>query len=89
MSYHGEASSSTTLPSQTSGNTSEAVNLQKEAVDKCLDIVQQFRADKIMKSKATLLLQQIIPHETFEEDTFVSAYGSYLRLDPRLRRQTY
>ena len=77
MSHHGEESSSTTLPSQT---TSEAVNLQREVVDKCLDIVQQFRGDKVTKSRATILLQQAIPHETLEEASFVSAYESYLEM---------
>ena len=79
MSY-GETSSNATLPSQNSAGASEAPNLRKEVTDKCLDIVQQFRADKVTKSRATLLLQQTIPHETLEEDSFVSAYGTYLEM---------
>ena len=79
---HGEASSSTTLPSQFEGSagSSEASSLQKEVMDKCLDIIQQFRAGKVAKPRATLLLQQTIPHETLEEESFVSAYGSYLEM---------
>jgi hypothetical protein len=53
-------------------------NLQREVVDKCLNIIQQFRAGKITKPKASLLLQQTIPHESLKEDSFVSAYRSYL-----------
>jgi hypothetical protein len=44
------------------------------------NVSQQFRVDKFLKPRATLQLQQIIPHESAEEDSFVSAYGSYLRM---------
>ena len=49
-------------------------------MDKCLDIIQQFRGDKITKSKATILLQQAIPHESLKEASFISTYGSYLEM---------
>lgn len=81
MTQHGETpTSSATLPSQGTGSIPETFHLQKGTVDKCLEIVQQFRADKISKLKATLLLQQTIPHESVEEESFVSAYGSYLNM---------
>ncbi|KAF8801435.1 hypothetical protein BYT27DRAFT_7226801 [Phlegmacium glaucopus] len=79
MSQHGEAStSSATLSSVTPSSTAESSGLQTEAVNACINIVQQFRAGKVSKPKVSLLLQQAIPHKSVEEESFVSAYGSYL-----------
>lgn len=81
MHQHGETSaSSTILSGQERGSVLEMFNLQGEVVDKCLNIIQQSRADKILKPKASIWLQQAIPHESAEEDSFVSAYGSYLTI---------
>ena len=46
------------------GSAPETVNLQKEVVDKCFDIIQQWGTDKVTKPRVTILLQQSIPHET-------------------------
>jgi hypothetical protein len=81
MTQHGEMStSSTTVPSQENGSPQEVFNLQKEVMDKCLNIVQQFRVNRISKPRASLQLQQVIPHENTKEDSFILAYGSYLKM---------
>jgi len=81
MSQHGETqASSSTRPSLESGNTQESFRLQAEVISKCIEIVQQFRAGKLTKPEASILLQQSIPGENIDETTFVAAYGSYLEM---------
>ncbi|KAF8808056.1 hypothetical protein BYT27DRAFT_7256580 [Phlegmacium glaucopus] len=79
MSQHGETSTSNaTLSSETVSSASNRSGLQSGVVDNCIDIVQQFRAGRVNKPKASLLLQQAIPHKTVDEETFISTYSSYL-----------
>ena len=77
MSQNGEASSSTTRPTLSSAFTPELSEGQRQAVEKCTNIVQDFRSSKITKSKASLLLQQSIPHDDPDDDSFLSVYESY------------
>jgi hypothetical protein len=85
---HDETSTGSAM--QMTGTSTRGVQdsfgLQEEGINKCIDIVHQFRSDKIFKAKASLLLQQTIPREGIEEDTFVKAYGAYLA-GPRDARQ--
>src|ERR1700679_659726 len=77
MSQNGEASSSETRPSSSSTFSPELSEGQKQVIDKCTNIVQEFRTGKVSKSKASLLLQQCIPHDNPDVDTFISVYESY------------
>jgi hypothetical protein len=47
-------------------------------VSKCVEVVQQFRAGKISKPKASILLFQAIPQGQLEESAFVTTYGAYM-----------
>lgn len=80
MSEHGETpASSITRPSQDSGGVQEETyGLQNEVVSKCVEVVQQFRAGKFSKPKASILLFQAIPQGQLEESAFVTAYGAYM-----------
>ncbi|KAF8802661.1 hypothetical protein BYT27DRAFT_7244561 [Phlegmacium glaucopus] len=78
MSQHGESSSSSfTRPSATVPSTPEISETQRQVVDKCTSIVQDFRSGKISKPKASVLLQQSIPHDNASEDVFLSTYEPY------------
>src|SRR5271168_2990256 len=77
MSHNGEISSSETRPASSSAITPELSESQKQTVDKCTNIVQEFRTGRVSKSKATLLLQRAIPHDEHDEDNFTSVYESY------------
>ena len=77
MSQNGEALSNTTRPTFSSAFTPELTESQKQIVDKCTSIVQEFRSGEISKPKASLLLQQAIPHDDSNEESFLSVYGSY------------
>jgi hypothetical protein len=80
MSEHGETPvSSITRPLQDSGGVQEETyGLQNEVVSKCVEVVQQFRAGKISKPKASILLFQAIPQGQLEESAFITAYGAYM-----------
>ena len=56
---------------------SELSDEQRQTVEKCTDIVQEFRAGSITKSKASWLLQRAIPHDDISEDQFLSTYEPY------------
>jgi hypothetical protein len=77
MSRNGEASSSATQPTFPSTSSLEPTEDQRQTIDKCTNVVQEFRSGKISKPKASLLLQQLIPHDESNEDAFMSAYESY------------
>jgi len=78
MSQHAETSlNSATRLSPSSSTLPELSDTQKQIIDKCTGIVQEFRAGKISKSKATLLLQQSIPYDSSDKGAFLSAFESY------------
>ena len=76
MSQDGETPSSSAMR-VTFPSTSELSKGQRQIVGKCTDIVQDFRSGKISKPKASLLLQQSIPHDNSDESIFLSTYESY------------
>ena len=80
MSQNGEASSSATRPTFASAFTPELSESQKQVVDKCTSIVQEFRSGQISKPKASLSLQQSIPHDDSNDDSFLSVYESYFNM---------
>jgi hypothetical protein len=57
--------------------SSEISEVQKCTVDKCTNIVQEFHSGNISKSKATILLQQTIPYDDTNAESFISTYESY------------
>jgi len=81
MSQNGETMSSSfsrpSIPSSTALGTSEN---QRQIVDRCTDIVQEFRTGRNSKSKASYLLQQSIPHDSANEDLFLSTYKPYFNM---------
>ena len=77
MSQNGEATSSFTRPSVSSSAAPGASEDHRQIVDKCTDIVQEFRTGRISKSKASYLLQQSIPRDDANEDLFLSTYEAY------------
>ena len=77
MFHNGENSSSETRPASSPAITPELSESQKQTVDKCTNIVQEFRTGRISKSKASLQLQRAIPHGDHDEDSFTSTYESY------------
>jgi hypothetical protein len=81
MSQNGESSSnSATRPTASSGGQSELSEEQRLTVDKCTNIVQEFRTGSISKPKASWLLQQAIPHDGTNEDQFLSVYEPYFAM---------
>ena len=78
MSQNGEAStSSATRPSVPSYNTPEVPEHQRQVIDSCTSVVQYFRAGRISKPKASISLQQCIPHDNADENIFLSIYEPY------------
>jgi hypothetical protein len=78
MSHNGEASTSNaTRPTLSSVDPSELSEDQRQTIDKCTAVVQEFRTGKVSKSRASMLLQRSIPHDDTNEDQFLSTYGSY------------
>lgn len=79
MSQNGEAAttSSATRPSQPSFNSTDLSEEQRQTVNKCTEIVQDFRSGAISKPKASFLLQRVIPHDDSNEQDFLSVYETY------------
>jgi len=81
MSQNGETMSSSfsrpSIPSSTALGTSEN---QRQIVNRCTYIVQEFRTGRNSKSKASYLLQQSIPHDSANEDLFLSTYKPYFNM---------
>jgi len=78
MSQHAEMLlNSATRSSPSSSTLPELSDTQKQIINKCTGIVQEFRTGKISKSKATLLLQQSIPYDSSDEGAFLSAFEPY------------
>jgi hypothetical protein len=75
-----EASSSATRPTFSPEFSPEISEAQKQAVDKCTNIIQEFRSGNISKPRATVLLQQTIPHVDTDEESFMSTYKSYFSI---------
>jgi hypothetical protein len=69
-----EASSSATRPTFSLAFSPEVSEVQKQAVDKCTNIVQESCSGNISKPRATILLQQMIPHDDTDEESFMSTY---------------
>jgi hypothetical protein len=77
MSQNGEASTSNaTRPTLSTFGSSEFSEEQRQMVDKCTNIIQEFRSGTILRSKALLLLQRAIPHDSTNKDLFMSTYKS-------------
>jgi hypothetical protein len=77
MSQNGESSSNATRQTIPSAPSSEPTEEQRQTVDKCTNVVQDFRSGKITKPRASLLLQQLIPRDDSNENIFLSTYESY------------
>ena len=78
MSHNGEASSSNaTRPTISTDDLQGLSDEQKQTVERCTGIVQEFRTGQISKSRAALLLQQTIPHDDFNDEEFLSIYEPY------------
>jgi len=78
MSQDGETlSSSFTRLSVPSTSAAQLPENQQDIIDKCTSIVQDFRAGRISKPKASILLQQSIPRDESSEDQFLSIYEPY------------
>ena len=78
MSQNGEESTnSVTRPTASSNDSSELSEEQKRTVERCTNIVQEFRAGSITKPKAAWMLQRAIPHEDVDESQFLSTYEPY------------
>ena len=60
--------------------SSDLSEAQKQTIKKCTHIVQDFRSGNVSKPRASLLLQQTIPHENSDEETFSSTYESYFNM---------
>ena len=90
MSQNGEGSSSSaTRPTASSHEPSELSEEQKQTIEKCTNIVQEFRTGAISNPKASWILQRAIPHEGINEDQFLSSYEPYFNmLDNFERYQT-
>jgi hypothetical protein len=63
-----------------STSSSKPTEEQRQIVEKCTKVIQEFRSGKITKPKASLLLQQFIPHDDLNENTFISSYESYFNM---------
>jgi hypothetical protein len=78
MSQNGEAPSSNATRPTLAANTPPGLSeTQKQTVDRCTSIVQEFWSGKISKPRASILLQQSIPHDDASEESFSSTYESY------------
>ena len=78
MSHNGEASTGeATQPTLSSLKASELSEEQKQTVEKCTNIIQEFRSGSVSKSKAALLLQQAIPRNGSSEEQFLAVYEPY------------
>jgi len=87
MSQNGEVStSSATRPSIPSYDASEMPEHQKQVIDNCTKVVQNFRAGRISKSKASVLLQRCIPHNNTDENIFLSVYEPYFDMLNNFKR---
>ena len=75
-----EALSSATRPTFSPAYSPELSEVQKQTINKCTAIIQEFQSGNISKPKASVLLQQIIPHSDTKEDTFISTYESYFNI---------
>ena len=53
-------------------NEGNEFGLEKEVVDACLAVVQEYRSGEISKSRATLQLQEIFPG-SMDEPAFLEA----------------
>jgi len=58
-------------------NEGNDFGLEREVIDACLAVIQEYRSGEISKPQATLQLQELFPR-TMEEPIFLEAYGSYL-----------
>jgi len=75
MSQDGETlTSSFTRLSDPSASASQLPENQQHIIDKCTNIVQDFRAGRVSKSKASILLQQSIPPDETNKDQFLFTY---------------
>ena len=87
MSQNDETpSTSATRPSDPLSSTSELSNEQRQVIDKCTSVVQDFRSGKTSKSRVSLLLQQSIPHDDSNEDIFWSTYNTYFDMLNNFKR---
>jgi hypothetical protein len=78
MSQNGESSpTSATRPTVSSLDSSELSEEHRQTVERCTNIVQEFRTGSISKPKASWLLQRAIPHDGVDEDRFLSSYEPY------------
>jgi hypothetical protein len=75
-----EASSSATRPTFSPAFSPEISKAQKQAVDKCTNIIQEFHSGNISKPRVTVLLQQMIPHVNTNEESFMLTYESYFSI---------
>jgi hypothetical protein len=75
-----EESSSATRPTFSPAFLPEISEAQKQMVNKCTSIIQEFHSGNIFKPKATILLQQSIPCDESDENTFMSTYESYFNM---------
>jgi len=80
MSQNGETALSFTRPSVSSSAVPGISKSHRRIINKCADIVQEFRTGRISKSKASYLLQQSIPHDDANEDLFLSTYEPYFNM---------
>src|SRR5271168_108605 len=81
MSQNGEASSSnatrpTVEPDELQGLSEE--QRRTVTIEKCTGIVHEFRAGRISKPRAALRLQQIIPHDDPDDESFLSVFEPYI-----------
>jgi len=76
-----DATENLTAPeSQMQGsNEGNEFGLEKEIIEACLAVVQEYRSGEITKPRATLQLQELFPG-TMDEPAFLEAYGSYLSM---------
>jgi len=81
MSQNGKLpSSSITRLSISSTNATELSDNQRLIINKCTNIIQDFRAGRVSKSKVSILLQQSIPQDDSNEDQFLSTYEPYFKM---------
>ena len=78
MSQNGEATSSNaTRPTADADELSNLSEEQRRTVERCTGIVHEFRAGNISKPRATIQLQQTIPHDDPNDEAFFSIYEPY------------
>ena len=73
-------------PSVPSYDASEMPEHQKQVIDNCTEVVQNFRAGQVSKSKASILLQRCIPHDDANENVFLSVYEPYFDMLDNFKR---